>query len=165
MSNRTLSANTLRLNLGTRSFALVSGANLGTTNTTLRFRLAMVSHPGAVVRVERMRFGPSITMPAFSPARPDGKHGDADASKRPLDLSPRSSWPYRSSGSWGCAGGSQGQVVAEVPPEPRQVVVGDVPSGRSVRPTRQAQPRPAAPARACRASRANDLTLASAAAS
>ena len=178
MSNRTLSANTPRLNLGTRSFALLAGANSGTTNPTLRFRHVMVSHPGAVARVERMRSVPSITMPAFSTAKPDGKHGDADsdAAKRPLDSSPRSSWPYLSSGSWGCAGGSQGQVVAEAPPEPRQVVVVDVPSGRSVRPagqsTRQAQPRPAAPARASRASRpagrsarANDLALASAAAS
>ncbi len=176
MSNRTLSANTLGLNLGTRSFALLAGANSGMTNPTLRFRHAMVSHPGAVARVERMRSEASITMPAFSTAKPDGKPGDADASKRPLDSSPRSSWPYLSSESWGCAGGSQGQVVAEAPPEPRQVVVVDVPSGRSVRPvgrpTQQARPRPAAPARACRASwpagrsaRAKDLTLASAAAS
>jgi len=169
MSNRTLSANTLRLNLGTRSFALVSGANNGTTMLTLGFRLAQVSHPGAVARVERMRFEPSITMPAFPPAKPDGKHGDADVTKRPLDSSSRLSWPYSSSWSWGCAGGSQGQVVAEAPPEPRQVVVFDVPSGRSVRPagrpTQQAQPRLAAAARACRASRANDLALASAAAS
>lgn len=173
MSNRTLSANTLRLNLGTRSFALVSGANLGTTNPTLRFRLATASHPGAAARVERMRFEPSITMPAFPQAKPDGKHGDGDASKRPLDSSPRSSWPYSLSGSWGYAGGSRGQVVvAEAPPEPRQVVVVDVPSGRSVglpgRPTPQAQPRRAASGRACpsrpagRSARAIDLALASA---
>jgi hypothetical protein len=175
-TNRTLSANTLRLNLGTRSFALLAGANSGTTNPTLRFRHVMDSHPGAVARVERMRSEASITMPAFPTAKPDGKHEDADASKRPLDSSPRSMWPYLLSGSWGCAGGSQGQVVAEAPPEPRQVVVVDVPSGRSVRPagqpTQQAQTRPAASARACRASwpagrsaRANDLALASAAAS
>jgi hypothetical protein len=176
MSNRTLSANTLRLNLGTRSFALVTGANNGTTNLALGFRLAHASHPGAVARVERMRFEPSIMRPAFPTAKPDGKCGDADASKRPLDSSSRSSWPYSTSWSWGRAIGSQVQVVAEAPPESRQVVVCDVPSGRSVRPTGQptppAQPRLAAPARACQASRpagrsarANDTARPSAVAS
>jgi hypothetical protein len=178
MSNRTLSANTLRLNLGTRSFALISGADLDSTNQTLRFRHAQVSHPGAAAHVERMRFMPPITRPAFSKGKPDGKHGDGDRglAKLLLDASPRLSWPYSSSWSWGYAGGSQGQVVAEAPPEPRTVVVVDEPSGRSVRlsgqPTPQAQPRPAAPARACQASwpagrsvRANDLALASAVAS
>jgi hypothetical protein len=176
MSNRTyLSANTLGLNLGTRSFALVSGADLDSTNPTLRFRRASASHPGAAAHVERMGFMPAITDPAFPKGKPDGKCGDGDRglAKLLLDASPRSSWPYPSSGSWGCAIGSQGQVVAEAPPEPRQVVVVDVPSGRSVRPagqpTQQAQTRPAASARACRASRpagrsarSNDLALASA---
>ncbi len=172
MSNRTyLSANTLRLNLGTRSFAVLTGADNGMTMQTLRFRHA--SHPGAAAHVERMPSVPSIIMPAFSPAKPDGKRGDADGAKRTLDSSPRSSWPYSLTWSWGRAFGSQGQVVAEAPPESRQVVVFDVPSDRSVRrqgqPTRQAQPRPAAPARACQASRpagrsarANDLVPASA---
>jgi hypothetical protein len=177
MSNRTyLSANTLRLNLGTRSFAVLTGADNGMTLQTLRLRLAHTSHPGAAAHVERMPSVPSIIMPAFSPAKPDGKRGDADGAKRTLDSSPRSSWPYSIAWSWGRAFGSQGQVVAEAPPESRQVVVVDVPSGRSVRrqgqPTRQAQPRPAAPARACQASwpagrsaRANDLVPASAAVS
>jgi hypothetical protein len=155
-TNRTLSANTNRLNLGTRSFALLAGANNGSTNKTLRLRLAQVSHPGAVARVDRMRLEPAILMPAYSPAMPDSKRGpwDADPSKRISDSSPRSSWP--SSSLWGCGtrGGSQGQVVAELPPSPSPVVVIDVPSGRQVfrqvHPVPQAQPRPAASARACR---------------
>jgi hypothetical protein len=175
-TNRTLSANNTGLNLGTRSFALVTGADLDLT-PTLRFRHA--SHPGAVARVERMRHEPSITMPRFSLGKPDGKPGDVDRGLADLllDSSPRPSWPYSSSRSWACAGEGRSQVVAEAPPEPRTVVVVDEPSGRSVRrqaqsaPT-QAQSRPAASARACQASwpagrsaRANDLALASAVAS
>jgi hypothetical protein len=165
-TNRTLSANTLRLNLGTRSFAQ---ANLDSMTLTVR----PASHPGAVARVERMRFMAPITLPALS----FGKcgDGDRDPAKRPLDSSPRPSWPYSSSfEGWGHPGEGRGQVVvAEAPPEPRTVVVTDVPSGRSV--PRQAQPTPqaqATPARACRvaraagrSARASDLALASAVAS
>ena len=173
-TNRTLSANTLRLNLGTRSFALTNSANNVTANPTLRFRLAQVSHPGAIMRVERMLFEPAISRPAYSPILPVGKRGtkDADRSKRPSDSSSRSSWPS-SSTSWGCGGGSQGQVVAVTPSVPSSVVVRDVRSGRSVmrqvQPVPQAQPRLFAPARACRpadlasrSARPNALALASA---
>jgi hypothetical protein len=171
-TNRTLSANFNRLNLGTRSLALVACVN-GTT--TLRFRLAHVSHPGVFMRDERMSFEPSITDPSYSPAKPKDKRGkgDTDASKSSSSSSPSPSWPEP---LWlrGCVGGTQGhQVFAEAPPVLGQVVDFDVPSGWPVpeqgQPQWQAPSRPAASARASRAaglaSRSARLTaLASAAA-
>jgi len=172
-TNRTLSANSNRLNLGTRSLALVACVN-GTT--TLRFRLAHVSHQGVFMRDERMLFVPSITDPSYPPAKPQDKRGtgDFDATKSSSSSSPSSSWPEP---SWlrGCVGcWTQGhQVVAEAPPEQRQVVDFDVPSARPVpepgQPQGQVPSRPTASARASRAaglaSRSARLTaLASAAA-
>jgi hypothetical protein len=171
-TNRTLSANSNRLNLGTRSLALVACVN-GTT--TLRFRLAHVSHQGVFMRDARMPFGPSITDPSYPSAKPTDKRGsgDFDATKSSSSSSPSPSWPGP---LWlgGCVGGTQGyRVVAEAPPVFRQVVDNDVPSGRAVpepgQPQEQAPSRPAASARASRAaglaSRSARLTaLASAAA-
>jgi hypothetical protein len=162
-TNQTLSANTNRLNLGSRSLALVASGN-GTT--TLRFRLAHLSHPGVVARVERMRWEPSISMPAYRPDTPDSKRGacEVDGSRSPSFLS--SSWLFTR---------TERRMFAEAPPVLKPVVVIDVPGGRSVpqpsQPSPHAPSRPSASARAtgaaCRASdraRISDA-LASAAAS
>lgn len=125
-TNQTLSANILGLNLGTRSLALKASGN-GTA--TLRFRLADLSHPGVVARVERMRFQPSISEPAYPPAMPDSKRGTRDtdgpkSSSRSSSLPARISPPKRSPR----AGWTQGQVVFEAPSVLRSVVVSDGPA-------------------------------------
>jgi hypothetical protein len=143
--------------------------------TTLRFRLAHVSHQGVFMRDERMSFEPFITLPSYPAAKPKDKRGagDTDVSKSSSSSSPSPSCPEP---SWlrGCVGGTQGyQVMAEAPPESRQVVDCDVPSGWPVpepgQPQWQVPSRPTASARASRAaglaSRSARLTaLASAAA-
>jgi hypothetical protein len=123
-TNQTLSAITYRLNLGTRSLALVASGN---DKATQRFRLAPLSHPGVVERVERMRFQPTISRPASPPAMPEPKRGTCDpdglkSSSRSLSLPARRTPSGRSlRAAW-----TQGQVVSEAPSEPRSVVVSDV---------------------------------------
>ena len=171
-TNQTLSAQTNRLNLGSRTLAIAACGN-GIGTTSLRSRLARLSHPGVFARVERMRSEPSIRMPAYQPAMPDAKRGmcDPDGSKSP---SLGSSWPSRLSPSGRSTRDdrTQGRVVAEAPPVLRPVVVIDVPAGRPMpqpsQPSPHAPSRPSASARAfssaCFTARASDI-LASAAAS
>ncbi len=149
-TNQTLSANTNRLNLGSRTLALKA---TGIDMTSLRFRLAHLSHPGVVAREERMRFEPSINMPAYRPAKPDSKRGtcDLDGSKStPL----ASSWlsPLSPSRRLTADVRAQGQVVAEAPPVLRPVVVSDIPASRLV--PRPGQPNPQVPSRPAASARA-----------
>lgn len=151
-TNRTLSANTNGLNLGTRSLAKAGVFN-GTISTTLRFRLAQSSRPGDFARVERAIFDPAITMPAFESAMPDSKRGtvDAERSKPPL-VSPSGRSHSEPIWLWSPVAGTRWQVAVEVPP----IVPSVQPSARSYRHAPRAslyavhaQPRPCASTRAC----------------
>ena len=111
-TNRTLSANTLGLNLGTRSLAIQAGVT-NDMNETLRLRLAHASHPGAFARSGRAAGDFAITMPAFDPAMPDPKREPVDAKspRLPFASSSGSSWPATPDTSRGYGEPTQGQVV------------------------------------------------------
>lgn len=136
-TNRTLSANTNRLNLGTRSLAILAGVNNGTTQT-LRLRLAHASHVGSFARVGRMDIDPAmrITPPKSEPAKPSSTWAVESAESKPSpESSPRSSWPApaRGRGYRREAEGLQVVVVAGQPHVSRQAA-----SARACRPASRA---------------------------
>ncbi|WP_435019787.1 hypothetical protein TA3x_001479 [Tundrisphaera sp. TA3] len=91
-TNRTLSANSTRLNLGTRSFALVANANIG--NETLRHAHAA---PHAAVRAGAVRYPVSIRFdipPMADPKPLEPKMAKASGS------SPLTSWPGSGQQAW-----------------------------------------------------------------
>jgi len=117
-TNGTLSANTNRLNLGTRSLALVAGFNVG--EQTLRVRHAHPSKRKDSARIgSAYRIDPPIMGGDPVPAVPGS--------------SPCPAWPRSAA-----AGGARVTVVAEAPPVERQVVSTD-PSFRAGRSRSQAQ--------------------------
>ena len=106
-TNRTLSANTLGLNLGTRSLANQARV-IHDTIETLRLRPA---HPGVVARFGRITLDFAMPMPAIK----RGMH-DAKSPRQSSDSSSRSPWPAPS-WSRGYCDVTQGQVVVTgVPP-------------------------------------------------
>jgi len=121
-TNRTLSANTHRLNLGTRSLALVKGANMDLQ--TLRTRPA---HPQAAAQHAQAGKPPSIKYPSiirgsFVFVFPGS--------------SSEVSWPMPS--AWEPR--PRPVVVAEAPPVVRPVVVDDRDCRRGGRARRDASP-------------------------
>ena len=118
-TNRTLSANTNRLDLGTRSLAILAGVNNGTTKT-LRLRLAHASHLGSFARVGRMDIDPAmITPPRSEPAKPSSKWASESAESKPSpESSPRSSWPVPARGR-GYRRGAEGLQVVVVAGQPQ----------------------------------------------
>ncbi|WZO96851.1 hypothetical protein EP7_003856 [Isosphaeraceae bacterium EP7] len=117
-SNRMLSANTNRLNLGTRTLATGAGLNIGCSTLRARLDSMRVAHPGQMVHdkprsaitwefqaVIRPDFAWSksrksgMAWPLASKAslgRPDAKAGSASALTSSVFAEPRS-WQYASS--------------------------------------------------------------------
>lgn len=124
-TNRTLSATLNRLNLGTRSLALVAGVNNG---ITLRIR-----HGHPFMDLQRVGtwddrdIAMYWAMASISPSIPSSPCASAvPAYSRP------------ESGPWPVADAS---VCVEAPPEAREVVVRDVPPGSTGRPVTQSKSR------------------------
>jgi len=132
-TNRTLSANSNRLNLGTRSLAPVAG--LDTVTQTLRVRHA---HPSK--RKDFARDGAYPIDPAII---------DADPIPMAPSPAPDPAWPFAAARA-----GARVMVVAEAPPVERQVVTTD-PSRRTgwSRGQGQAWPRSERPEGSCRLGR------------
>ena len=87
-TNRTLSAHLNRLNLGTRSLAIVAGVNNGTSR---RFRLHDASYQDVVVvRVEVPFVSILLAMPPIMPSS-IGKSAEASGRKRHSELGSSSS--------------------------------------------------------------------------
>jgi hypothetical protein len=129
-TNRTLSANTNRLNLGTRKLDQNASANIG----SLTLRTAHVDHDVVSVRAVHLLYpgfgfgGPSITGP--KPMKP--------AMSEMAGSSPESSWPLRVQASRD----QQGQPVALASQPVGTVVVrsGDNGTDRCVPPPRSSAP-------------------------
>ena len=91
-TNRTLSANPTRLNLGTRSFALVANGNIG--NETLRN--AHAAQPVAV-RAGRVRY---LVPVVFGHPLIKGTKSAEPAMVKPSGSSPMPSWPDSGRQAW-----------------------------------------------------------------
>jgi hypothetical protein len=129
-TNRTLSANTNRLNLGTRKLDQNASANIG----SLTLRTAQVDHDVVSVRAVHLKYpgfvfgGPSIAGP--KPMKP--------AMSEMAGSSPESSWPIPGQASRD----QQGQPVALASQPVGTVVVrsGDNGTDRCVPPPRSSAP-------------------------
>jgi len=153
-TNRTNSANSNRLNLGTRSLAPVAASTFGPQTLRLRH-----THPQK--RIDSLRDGDVVGImypPLIGTMMPKAKSPSS---------TPATRWPDRARWS-----GSRVEVVAEAPPEKRPVIVIDDWGGRSGRsqgrarwqaPTRSEAPVATWPARAsasCRACQGPNLAAA-----
>jgi len=109
-TNRTLSANSNRLNLGTRSLALFQGVNIGTRTLRIRHAHPVPVQTAQVGSIQRHRSSAPIFMEVGKPMPPMGPGS-----------SPRRSWLTPSRASW-----AEASPYAEAyPATPVEVVCDD----------------------------------------